>query len=744
MNHKLTLEKKFLIFVISSVVIAITALTLLMVRRETMLMQKERERNARVVTTAISKAIRDSMIMGHPEETRRLIAALRDVGEVKELAVLKSDGSSAFGMPVPGMTFFSTDMLKRLSRGDEQTLSLSGLQYFVTPLMNESRCRSCHSAQDPVRGLVVVGMSAAEIEANIRDLVRRMSGFAVVSSVLLSGILMVFSRKMFLLPLKGLTEATHQIARGNFVLYRSRASRCYEMLNCDKRECPSYGNSAIPCWLQAGTLCTGEPTGRFALEKGNCLKCKVYKERSGDEMTQLNDNFNMMSVTLKRHEEDRALHIGEIEGLNRELMQSNTRLSTLFEASRLTTSTLELDQTLSSALRMVLDITHLKVGMILLLEEDINKRCHEFFGCKAQNCPAYKADISCWRLSGTLGIGGGSSCPGSQAPVESHGGTSHCTIDAPAPGDEQKCSACRNCSYFAKVALIPKMAEGFASGGVGERVKIASRALHMAVLTGRTMVHSSKENPFNIPIEAVTEIVMPLKVKDQITGIMYLASDMPRNYSQEEISFFQFLSEVISSGIFNSKLFDDVETSYFQTVMALANAIEAKDPYTRGHSERVADLCVRAAEALGLSSREKEHLRLAAILHDVGKIGISRNIIRKKERLAGPEQEEMQSHPEWGVNILAPIHFLRPVLPAIRHHHERFDGSGYPLGFKGTQIPLKARIICVADAWDAMLSKRPYRDPLSTDAAKEELRRNAGTQFDPEVVAAFISVILPA
>jgi putative nucleotidyltransferase with HDIG domain len=446
-----------------------------------------------------------------------------------------------------------------------------------------------------------------------------------------------------------------------------------------------------------------------------------------------------MSLTLQKHERDTANHILEIDELNKDLIKSNTKLSTLLNASRLTTSTLELEQTLSLTLRIILDVTNLKVGVILLLEEDLTKKCHEFFDCKAQNCPAYRSDANCWRLSGTMCHGDASSCPdGIMSKEFLRGAHTHSHL-TPSLDYDEKFSACSNCSFFAKIVLIPKMASGFANGRIGERIRVDSSNLHKALLMGRTMVNYSKENPFNIPIETVTEIAMPLKAKEQITGILYLASDMAHQYSGEEIEFFQFLSEIISSGIFNSRLYEEMETSYFQTVMALSNAIEAKDPYTRGHSERVAELSMKAADALNLSKQEKEHLRFAAILHDVGKIGIGRDLLWKDSRLDSKEKEEIQSHPERGVQILEPIHFLRPVLPAIRHHHEKYDGSGYPLGLRGGEIPFKARIICVADAWDAMLSKRPYRDPLPIHEAREELRRNAGTQFDPEVVAFFVN-----
>lgn len=390
-------------------------------------------------------------------------------------------------------------------------------------------------------------------------------------------------------------------------------------------------------------------------------------------------------------------------------------------------------------MRIILDVTNLKVGVILLLEEDLTKKCHEFFDCRAQNCPAYRSDVNCWRLSGTMCHGEASSCPNGLTANECwerHHTHTHFT---PSLNYDEKFCSCSNCTFFAKIVLIPKMVAGFTNGHLGERLRLDSGNLQKALLMGRTMVHYSRENPFNIPIETVTEIAMPLKAREQITGMLYLASDEARHYSEDEIEFFHFLSEIISSGIFNSRLFEDMETSYFQTVTALSNAIDAKDPYTRGHSERVAELSVKIADAFNLSKQEKEHLRFAAILHDVGKIGVSRDLLWKNGHLDRQEEEEIRSHPERGVQILEPIHFLRPVLPAIRHHHEKFDGSGYPLGLKGGDIPFKARILCVADAWDAMLSKRPYRDPLPIRRAKEELEKNAGTQFDPEVVNFFIN-----
>ncbi len=741
MIRRLGIEAKFISVVIAAVAIVISVLGLLVMRRETALIREDHHRNAKIVTAVIHRTIRDNMLMGRPEETLRLIGLLKDVESVRELTVLKSDGSSAFGIPGRGFSI-QEDVLARLAQGSEFTYTSEGSRYFLTPLMNENTCRKCHQDEAAVRGVVLVAVSEGDITQNIADLARRMMWFGLVSALALSGVLVTLSRTMLISPIRGLTSAADRISSGEFTFHRPRRVACREVHDCMQKDCPSYESSAIPCWLTTGTLCQSSPSGQYALKHGNCRKCRVYREHRGDELVQLTDAFNRMSAALRRHEEDTARHILETDELNQELVRSNTKLSTLLDASRLTTSTLQLEQTLSLSLSIILDSTNLKVGVVLLLEDDTEMRCYKYFDCSAHNCPAYGSGLNCWSLSGTMCHGGSSTCPGSLSATACHD-RNHCHTHLRPLSESEKFDACSSCAFFSSVVLIPKMVQGFKRGHLGERLTIDGSNLHKALLLGRTLVNYSRENPFDVPIETATEIAIPLKAKDQITGILYLASDKAHHYRDDEIEFFQFLSDIISSGIVNSRLFDDIETSYLQTVTALANAIEAKDPYTGGHSERVAALSMKLADAMGLSAQEKEHLRFAAVLHDVGKIGIGRELLRKNGRLDGEEEREIRSHPERGVQILEPIHFLRPVLPAIRHHHEKYDGTGYPGRLKGREIPFKARIICIADAWDAMMSKRPYRDPLPILAAKEELMKNAGTQFDAAIVEHFIALLPP-
>lgn len=187
----------------------------------------------------------------------------------------------------------------------------------------------------------------------------------------------------------------------------------------------------------------------------------------------------------------------------------------------------------------------------------------------------------------------------------------------------------------------------------------------------------------------------------------------------------------------------ELRTAYVETVRALAEAVDAKDSYTRGHSERVGIYSTRIARELGCSRKFIERIYLAGLLHDIGKIGVPDAVISKPGKLTREEEALMQRHPDIGARILEPVSFLRDVVPCVRHHHEWYDGSqrGYPDRLRGSEIPFPSRIILVADTVEAMTSDRPYRKALALDVAIEEIERFSGSQFDPEVAGAFLALI---
>jgi diguanylate cyclase (GGDEF)-like protein/putative nucleotidyltransferase with HDIG domain len=178
-------------------------------------------------------------------------------------------------------------------------------------------------------------------------------------------------------------------------------------------------------------------------------------------------------------------------------------------------------------------------------------------------------------------------------------------------------------------------------------------------------------------------------------------------------------------------------------IYALAATVDAKDSYTYGHSRKVSEYAVAVAEGLHLPPEKVNTIRAASLLHDIGKVGVPDSILNKKAPLTEDEWKPIKAHPELGVEILRHVIDLANCLPAILHHHEHYDGSGYPAGLSGDSIPTEAKILSVADAYDAMTSPRPYREQLSIEAALDELRRCSGTQFSPEIVEIFCNVVRP-
>lgn len=186
--------------------------------------------------------------------------------------------------------------------------------------------------------------------------------------------------------------------------------------------------------------------------------------------------------------------------------------------------------------------------------------------------------------------------------------------------------------------------------------------------------------------------------------------------------------------------YSKLNSSYKSTILALSKAIDARDKYTAGHSERVTNLSLKIGQALNLSSDQLNALEIAALFHDVGKIGIPDKVLNKAGKLTDEEFKQIKEHPSIGVDILKTIGFLDKTLPMIFHHHEKYKGNGYPSGISGEDIPLESRIICVADSYDAMTSDRPYRKGLPHNVAVDELIKYKGIQFDPQIVDAFLQI----
>jgi len=233
-------------------------------------------------------------------------------------------------------------------------------------------------------------------------------------------------------------------------------------------------------------------------------------------------------------------------------------------------------------------------------------------------------------------------------------------------------------------------------------------------------------------------LIIPIIVEDKVIGVINLENT---SLSPDTIDLLMSFSEGAAVSINNAHLYKKIKDSYFEIVKALAQAIEAKDPYTHGHSERVMKYSLAIAPRFGLSKEEKESLRFAAILHDIGKIGVRGIILNNPDGLTNEEYDEIKKHTLIGENIIQPVELLQSIRPLIKYHHEWYNGKGYPDGLSGENIPLGARILAVSDAYDAMESDRPYRKALTEETAIQELKRGSGSQFDPKIVEIFLEIL---
>lgn len=247
---------------------------------------------------------------------------------------------------------------------------------------------------------------------------------------------------------------------------------------------------------------------------------------------------------------------------------------------------------------------------------------------------------------------------------------------------------------------------------------------------------------------------IPSYFRNELLGLLLLGNKKTnKKFAKEELGFFAALASDVAMALRNARLFQDLETElqrnkrlFIHTTIALAAAIEAKDPHTHGHTARVTNLSLEIARKMSRDNKTKlkenflEQLQIASLLHDIGKIGIPESILNKKDFLDKEEKKRMCEHPLIGVNILSPIKELQDALLGVKYHHEKYDGSGYPDGLKGEEIPLIAAIISIADTFDAMTTDRPYRKALTKSNAISEIKQKSGTQFNPGIVKAFTSL----
>jgi len=266
-----------------------------------------------------------------------------------------------------------------------------------------------------------------------------------------------------------------------------------------------------------------------------------------------------------------------------------------------------------------------------------------------------------------------------------------------------------------------------------DKIKLGEGILGAVAKEARPFLSSSSEEQV---------ICVPLNYGNKIIGAFALSRKAQKeNFSEDDRVLLSDLASQIAIALENFRLSADAEQTYVETITALAMAVEARDEYTRGHTNRVGEYCNKLARAFNLDDKTIKMLNDASNLHDIGKIGIPDKILRKPAPLTAEEMKLVYEHSVIGENILKPIRSLSVLCDLVRHHHERLDGSGYPDGIKGDQISLPLHIMIIADCFDAMTSDRPYRKAMSFDDAKKELQRYAGIRYDARVVEKLLQIV---
>ncbi|MHB1325686.1 MAG: HD domain-containing phosphohydrolase [Thermoleophilia bacterium] len=242
---------------------------------------------------------------------------------------------------------------------------------------------------------------------------------------------------------------------------------------------------------------------------------------------------------------------------------------------------------------------------------------------------------------------------------------------------------------------------------------------------------------------AKTICLVPMRIEEQTSGVLLIGemrSDNREPFTPEKLSLAKGIADQTAAALQRVQLFSNLEQAYLETVLTLANAVEAKDTYTKNHADNVSRMAVLVGKELGLPDNELEDIRYGGVLHDVGKIGVPDSILNKPGKLNDEEWVQMRAHAAMGADILKPIPRLTGAADIVRHHHERYDGNGYPDGLAGEDIPVGARILTTVDSYSAMVDRRSYKAARPHEDAETELRHCTGTQFDPRVVDAFLGL----
>lgn len=491
---------------------------------------------------------------------------------------------------------------------------------------------------------------------------------------------------------------THKVIRTqdwSVIFEDPRVPNCWQVKNCSSTACPAYGREHVRCWLIAGTFCNEKVQGRFAQKLADCSECSVYRHAVGQNpISEIGENFNSLMLAVREKEELLAAANDELKDQYAELEILHKQAREMADTDLLTG--LRNHAHFQHHLRWEVDraCRQHKPLSLVMFDLDHFKKINDHFGHQ-------KGDEVLKRvgrlLRNEIRKGGYTA---------RYGGEEFIVVLPEATSSEAMKTADRLRGLMKEVAQDVELPENVvsASFGVGDLPDCASDA-------------------------------------DSLISAADTALLFAKRCGRDRVAYFRDLSgEEFEDGDVE-RLYSRLEGASLQTMRALAEAVDVNDHYSAVGTSALAEIAAAMAHELGMAEDQVDSLVLAARLHDIGKIGVPGSILRKKDKLLPEELAAVQQHPEIGQRILEEARQLQEFVSAILYHHERWDGDGYPERLQGKQIPLMARVVGIMDAYRAMRSDRPYRKAMSKTQALTELEKGSGSQFDPQLVELFVTLV---
>ena len=470
---------------------------------------------------------------------------------------------------------------------------------------------------------------------------------------------------------------------------------CWQVKNCGSEHCPSYGKEHVRCWLIAGTYCRGEVQGRFAQKLGDCAKCEIYKASiERDPINEIGENFNSLMWALREKEEMLSETNDELQKQYEELELMHRQARKMAETDMLTGLKnhahfqLHLHGEVQKALESNEPLS------LIMLDLDRFKSVNDEFG--------HQKGDEVLQLVGRL----------IRDEVDGSG------YSARYGGEE--------------FAIVMPARSAEPAMEVADRLRRKMKIVEAEVNLPSGFVGGSF---------GVADMPLCASDADSLISASDAALLFAKRKGRDCVAYFRDLSDTELRAGDLDKLHSRLEGASLQTIRALAEAVDANDRYSEKNLPQMAKVAEAIAARLGMDQEQTDALTLATRLHDIGKVGVPSSILQKKEKLSPEELSLVQQHPEIGQRLLKEAAQIQELIQAILYHHERWDGQGYPEKLKGEQIPVMARVVGIIDAYRAMLCDRPYRKALTQAAALEELRKGAGTQFDPELVEIIVELL---